>query len=131
MKKESEGSASVEFVTLALPLFVPIFLFLTQFSQVSALEAHARTLAREAVHAYATGGELSSAQERAFAVLNYSAPKLGFSASEIASMRLSFTCDSSQCSQAGERVRADLTFTVSSSNRTVHVGAQEYISPWL
>jgi Flp pilus assembly protein TadG len=42
-----KGSATVEFVALALPLFVPIIFFLHQFASVSGQEEVARTLARE------------------------------------------------------------------------------------
>jgi Flp pilus assembly protein TadG len=31
--QREEGSASIEFVALALPLFIPIFIFLGQFMQ--------------------------------------------------------------------------------------------------
>ena len=50
--KNERGSASVEFVLLALPLFIPIFIFLNQFSQLSSQEMALQTLARESVRAF-------------------------------------------------------------------------------
>jgi hypothetical protein len=41
------GSAIVEFVVLAIPLFIPIFIYLNSFASVSGNEAIVRTLARE------------------------------------------------------------------------------------
>ena len=49
------GSAIVEFVALAIPLFIPVFIYLNSFASVSGNEAVIRVLAREGVracHAY-------------------------------------------------------------------------------
>ena len=45
--KSETGSATVEFVALAIPLFIPIFIYLNHFSSVSANEDIARSMARE------------------------------------------------------------------------------------
>ncbi|CAB4345004.1 unannotated protein [freshwater metagenome] len=129
-KDFESGSASVEFVILAIPLFLPIFIFLNQFSEVSNEEANARTLVGEVVRAYATSQNLGNAQARAEVVLNYGASRLGFSRADIDSMKLTFTCSSSSCTEPGERVRADLTMTLPITHRVVHASAQEYVSPW-
>ena len=47
--KNESGSAVVEFVALALPLFVPVIIFLSQFAGLSNDEFMVRTLARETV----------------------------------------------------------------------------------
>ena len=44
--KNESGSAVVEFVALALPLFVPVIIFLSQFAALSNDEFIVRTLAR-------------------------------------------------------------------------------------
>lgn len=129
-KDLESGSASVEFVMLAIPLFLPIFIFLNQFSEVSNEEANARTLVGEAVRAYATTQNLENAQARSEAVLNFGASRLGFSSADIESMKLTFRCSSTSCKEPGERVRADLTMTLPITHRIVHVSAQEYVSPW-
>lgn len=124
------GSATVEFVLLAVPLFLPVFIYLTQFAEVSNGEMSARTLVREVVRAYATSENLGAAEQQANAVLQYGADRLGFTRSEIASMELTFTCSSFSCLKPGERVRADLRLQLPLSHREVHVSAQEYVSPW-
>ena len=50
--KNESGSAVVEFVAVALPLFVPVIIFLSQFAGLSNDEFIVRTLARESVRAY-------------------------------------------------------------------------------
>ena len=129
-KNPEIGSATVEFVLLAVPLFLPIFVYLTQFAEVSNKEMSARTLVREVVRAYVASENLGVAQQRANLVLQYGADRLGFTRSEISSMALTFSCSSSSCLSPGERVRADLRVQLPLSHREVHVSAQEYVSPW-
>jgi hypothetical protein len=124
------GSAVVEFVILAIPLFLPIIIYLAQFAEVSNAETKARSLVREVVRAYASSESLDEAQENSTLVLNYGAEKLGFSPSEIAGMKVSFLCSLSPCLVAGGRVRTDLEFELSKTHRHLHVSAQEYVSPW-
>ena len=47
-----DGGAIVEFVALAIPLFIPIFIYLNSFSSVSANEEIARSMAREILRVY-------------------------------------------------------------------------------
>lgn len=129
-KKTESGSATVEFVLLAIPLFLPVFIYLTQFAEVSSKEMSARTLVREVVRAYVASENLGAAEQRANVVLHYGADRLGFTQSEISSMALTFSCSTSSCLTPGERVRGDLRLQLPISHRQVHVSAQEYVSPW-
>ena len=129
-RDEESGSATVEFVLLAIPLFLPIFIYISQFAEVSSKEITARTLVREVVRAYVTSENLGVAEERANIVLHYGADRLGFTQSEISLMELNFSCSNSRCLTPGGRVRADLRLQMPSSHRQIHVSAQEYVSPW-
>jgi len=124
------GSASVEFVILAIPLFLPIFIYLTQFAELSNSEIKARSLVRQIVRAYVASESLDDARSRANVVLNYGAGRMGFSQSDITSMRLTFSCSADPCLTPGARVRGNLTLTSPTSHRLVQVSAQEYVSPW-
>lgn len=124
------GSASVEFVVLAIPLFLPIFIYLSHFADLSDSELKARSLVRQVVRAYVASQSVDDAQQRASFVLNFGARKLGMRDEEISSMRLRFTCSADPCLTPGARVRANLTLGSSTLNRVVQVSAQEYVSPW-
>ena len=50
--KSDSGSAIVEFIALAIPLFIPIFIYLNHFSSVSVNEEIARSMAREVLRVY-------------------------------------------------------------------------------
>ena len=124
------GSASVEFVILAIPLFLPILIYISQFADVSAKEINGRNLVREVVRAYVTSEDLGQAQSRANTMLEYGAKRLGFTEQEISSMKLSITCSSHSCLTEGERVLAHLQITSPETHRTIDVSAQMYVSPW-
>lgn len=128
--RRETGSASVEFVVLAIPLFLPIFLYLTNFAALSDSEMKARSLVRQVVRAYVASQSVDDAQQRANFVLNFGAREMGIPTEEIASMRLRLTCSSDPCLTPGARVRANLTLESSTLHRLVQVSAQEYVSPW-
>ena len=127
---KDKGSAVVEFVILAIPLFLPIIIYITQFADVSAIEINSRNLVREVVRAYATSEDLGDAQSRANTMLHFGAERMGFTEEEISSMTLSFSCSSHRCLTAGESVSARLHVTSSQTHRAIDVSAQEYVSPW-
>lgn len=124
------GSASVEFVILAIPLFLPIFIYLTQFAELSNSEIQARSLVRQVVRAYVSSQTIQEAQSRASIVLNYGAGRMGIASSDISAMHLSFSCSADPCLTPGARVRGNLTLSSPTLHRLIHVSAQEYVSPW-
>lgn len=128
--KPDSGSASVEFVILAVPLFLPLFMYLTQFAELSNSEIQARSLVRQVVRAYVSSQSVDDARSRAEIVLNYGGNRLGFSGADISAMRLTFSCSADPCLTPGARVRGNLTLASPRSHRAVEVSAQEYVSPW-
>ena len=56
---QEDGGAIVEFVALAIPLFIPIFIYLNSFSSVSANEQIARSMAREVLRVYVISENIS------------------------------------------------------------------------
>jgi len=78
LKDDQRGSATSEFVLLALPLFVPALLFFLAISQVSRAEMEASFLAREALKAFVTGqNDIEGHQRTRLLLDNYA--KLGSS----------------------------------------------------
>ena len=128
--KSENGSAAVEFVVLAIPLFLPILIFLGQFSNISRSEIQARNLVREVVRAYVSSSNNSQAESNANAIFTLGQEKLTFTQAEVASMRFAITCSWRPCLTPGKRVRGEITITPDGSSREVKVSAQEYVSPW-
>ena len=124
------GSASVEFVALAIPLFVPILIFINNFSELSSSEILARNLVRESLRAYVTSDNPLFADFRAEETLRIAARESGLSQDQISSMNLSFNCSQIPCLSPGGRVQATLKMRLHSQSREVSAQAIEYISPW-
>lgn len=124
------GGASVEFVLLAIPLFIPILIFLNQFSSLSYSELTTRALVRESLRAYVTSDNPFVASSRAQQVLIASARAMGLTPSEIDSLKLDFQCSKMPCLSPGGRIRAKLTAHMANLKRVVTAEAEESISPW-
>lgn len=128
--KSERGSASIEFVALALPLFVPIIFFLHQFASVSGQEEIARTLAREGARAFVTSSNQSSAAAAMGAVIQRAGIELGLSEEEFERMAINLECSSSPCYSPNGKIVVTVHFGASKEFRAVTASAQEYISPW-
>jgi len=128
--KSERGSASVEFVALAIPLFIPLIIFLQQFAGVSAEEDIARTLAREGARAYVSSTDSSSAVENLNSVIMVAGEKLGLSSGQFARMAIGLECSNSPCFSPNGRVRVTVHFIASKQFPAVTATAQEYVSPW-
>ena len=129
--KREEGSASVEFVVLALPLFIPIFIFLGQFSAVSSHELVLQTLARESLRSYIESSNDQTGEVLIRQVIEVGGKNLGLSQEEISAIDVEMKCSKSPCHQPNGRVRITLRMDPSVSyGRTIEAAAQEYFSPW-
>lgn len=124
------GSASVEFVVLALPLFVPIFIFLHQFAAVSGEEEMARTLAREGVRAYVSSSNSNHGASAMENVIQKTAAEIGLNKEQLGRMAIGLKCSASPCHSPNARVEVTIHFGASGGLRAVTASAQEYISPW-
>ena len=126
-----DGSASIEFVVLALPLFIPIFLFLGQFSNASSHETVMQTLARESLRSYIESSDGESGEALIRQVIEVGGKNLGLSQDEIRAIGVEMKCSENPCHLPNGRVRITLTMDPSVNHgRIVQAAAQEYFSPW-
>ena len=121
---DSSGSASVEFSILAIPLFIPLFIFIAQFSHSSDAQDSLRILARESVRAFVS----SSNDEIAFGVAEQIIEKGGAILGH-EDIELRIICSASPCISPDARVLVRLV-SRSSTNLKTEVSAIEYVSPW-
>jgi Flp pilus assembly protein TadG len=128
--QNERGSASVEFVVLALPLFVPIFIFLHQFAAVSGEEEIARTLAREGVRAYVSSSNSDHGASAMQNVIQKTASEIGLSKEQLGRMAIGLKCSATPCHSPNARIEVTIHFGATSELRAVTASAQEYISPW-
>lgn len=122
-----EGGAVVEFVALALPLFIPIFIYLGHYSSISDLESTLRTLAREMSRAVVTSENDGIAERVAEEVFQKGGTALGLGESIVnGEIRFSIQCKERPCISPNNEI--EISIFSSSTNRTI--SAVEYVSPW-
>lgn len=129
--KSETGSATVEFVALAIPLFIPIFIYLNHFSSVSANEEIARSMAREVLRVYVISENDDAARNLSGKATQLLARQWHLTESEIASLRTHMDCTSFPCLTADGRIKLTISFTDEETGRLVSASAQEHLSPWL
>jgi Flp pilus assembly protein TadG len=125
------GNAIVEFVALAIPLFIPVFIYLNYFSGVSVNQEIARSMAREILRVYVISDGDSAARELSGRATQLLARQWNLSDSEVASLRTKIDCTRSPCLSANGRIKLTLTFTDEETGRSISSSAQEHLSPWI
>jgi hypothetical protein len=124
------GSAIVEFVALAIPLFIPIFIYLNHFSSVSVNEEIARSMAREVLRVYVISEDESAARNLSGDAMNLLAQQWKLSNSEIATLRTQMECTHFPCLSANGRIKLTISFKDEQTGRVISASAQEHLSPW-
>jgi Flp pilus assembly protein TadG len=122
---EESGSASVEFVLLAIPLFLPILIFMGNFSELTNSHNALRTLARESARAFVMSENDDIAYRVAEEVANKGSEVLGYQGK----VTLTIECSQRPCISPDGRVTAKVTSHLKNS-KSVTVSAIEYVSPW-
>jgi Flp pilus assembly protein TadG len=128
--RDESGSAIVEFVVLAIPLFIPIFIYLNSFASVSGNESVVRVLAREGVRAYVASDNDYAGRAVSGQVISLIAKNLGLSGDEINSLAVNYECSRLPCLSANSRIRLTISYIDAQSHRKIEASAQENISPW-
>jgi Flp pilus assembly protein TadG len=125
------GGATIEFVALALPLFLPVIFFLHQFATVSAEEGLARTLAREGARAFVASTDQNSAEAAMNSVIAAAGRELGLTDRDFSRMAVGLECSASPCFTPNGKITVTIHFGATKEFPAVTSSAQEYISPWV
>jgi hypothetical protein len=129
--RRDDGGAIVEFVALAIPLFIPIFLYLNSFSSISGNEVIARSMAREVLRVYVISENDSAARNLSSSATQLLARQWNLAPSEISTLRTHMDCSHSPCLTANGRIKLTISFIDEQTQREVSASAQEHLSPWL
>jgi len=128
--REDRGSASVEFVALAIPLFIPLFIYINSFASMSDGQDSLRTLAREATRGFVTSSNDEIAFGVAHEIVTNGAILLGYqTAIQRGEIEMNIDCSRRPCISPNARIRITLTQT-EQNHQKIRVSAIEYVSPW-
>jgi hypothetical protein len=127
IRTDESGSAVLEFIALALPLFIPLFIYLGQYEKLSDTQMTLKTLSREMARAFVTSENDEVAERVTYEVFVKGANVLGFG-DEIASGSLNyhFECSAKPCISPNSKI----VISILSSNSNSEIRAVEYVSPW-
>jgi len=125
-----DGSASVEFAVLAIPLFIPLFLYMNTFASMSDGQDALRTLAREAARGFVTSSNDQIAYGVAHQIVTQGAQVLGYEkVLQNGDIQLHIGCSTRPCISPN----ASITVSITRSERErpdIKVSAIAYVSPW-
>lgn len=112
---EEEGSAIVEFVLIATPLFLPALLFFMAMQNTAMEEMRVENLARQTVRAFTTADSIAQGHQRIKYILNrYS--ELESKSSKRYGFTYNIDCGGVGCLTPGSRVRIELFRTFDSES---------------
>lgn len=130
LRDDERGSASVEFVLLAIPLFIPLFIFLNSFAASTESQEVLRTLARESARGFVTSSNDKIAFAVAEEIVSQGSKVLGFANDSRGSrVTMEVDCLSKPCISPDNSVRISLTLQRNGES-AITVRALEYVSPW-
>ena len=134
-KKDDEGSAVVEFVLIAIPLFLPALLFFSSMHNAARTEIDLTNLARQSLRAFVTAESLNEGHQRVRFVLDrfseLEASEGSFSQDNKFTYNIS--CGAERCHSPGTMVRIELFRSFKGEegrNRKAVAVAQGYVDKW-
>jgi Flp pilus assembly protein TadG len=123
--RDERGSASIEFVLLAIPLFIPLFIYMNSFAGVSGDQETLRTLARESARAFVTSVDDKTAFAVSQSVINEGGKLLGYQ-NPTHQIQMNISCSHKPCISPDSEIVVTLTLP----DRDIEVSAIEYVTPW-
>jgi Flp pilus assembly protein TadG len=125
-----EGSAIIEFVIYALPLFVPLVIYLTSVNQSSEIQYEARNFARQIARAYVTSPSQELTEARVLAVTAVFA-KSSFATNRINSLpKIEISCNLSPCLSPNGKVEVKVFLTSTLTGRGASATAIQTVDAW-
>lgn len=127
---EDSGSAVLEFISLGIPLFLPLSIFLTSINHDGTIQSQARNLARQAVRIYVSGPSQEISAERISYLKSIVQKEIFDEIEPGLEIEISITCDSSNCLTPNSRVRSDISIFDHGHHLLVRSNAFETVDQW-
>ena len=125
-----EGSAIIEFVIYALPLFVPLIIYLTSINQSAQIQYEARNFARQIARAYVTSPSQEFTGARILAVKEVFMTK-SFATNRIDSNpKIEISCSLSPCLTPTGKVSVTVNLTSIFSGTSASATAIQTVDAW-
>lgn len=128
--KDEEGSAIIEFIILALPLFIPLVIYLTSVNSSAQIQYEARNFARQIARVYVTSPSQESTSSRVAALVDAfsknSFPENGIDLPPT----VKISCSMSPCISPNSRVVVEVVLTSSKNRNSAKAKAIQTVDSW-
>ncbi len=125
-----DGSAIVEFVIFALPLFIPLALYLTSVNQISTIQSDANNYARQLVRVYVTSPNAENLPRR-IEELNSAFETTIFSPDKIQSPpQIAVECSMDPCLSPNSRISVTIDLTSLDGKVHAKTKATQSVDAW-
>ena len=135
-RESEEGSAIVEFVVLGLPLFLPLFIFLTSLSQISSDQRIVQSLARQVARGFVTAPDEETARARVEVIKGvYQEKYFKTNSSNLSSKSSRFieiylSCSANPCLTLNSKVSVTAQLTSRDGQHKYLATATEIVDAW-
>ena len=128
--RDENGSAIIEFVIFALPLFIPMVIYLTSVNQSAQIQYDARNFARQVARVYVTSPTQELTSARIQAVTDAFASK-SFAANGIAlPPRIEIHCSLNPCLTPNGKVEVQVSLSSKESGYLAIATAIQTVDSW-
>jgi Flp pilus assembly protein TadG len=128
--KDEEGSAIIEFIILALPLFIPLVIYLTSVNSSAQIQYEARNFARQIARVYVTSPSQESTSSRVAALID-AFSKNSFPENGIDLLpTVQISCSMNPCISPNSRVVVDVVLTSSKNRNSAKAKAIQTVDSW-
>ena len=135
-RESEEGSAIVEFVVLGLPLFLPLFIFLTSLTQISSDQRIVQSLARQVARGFVTAPDETAARSRVEVIKGvYQEKYFKTNSSNLSSKSSKFieiylSCSANPCLTLNSKVSVTAQLTSRDGQHKYLATATEIVDAW-
>lgn len=134
--ESEEGSSIVEFVVLGLPLFLPLFIFLTSLSQISSDQRIVQSLARQVARGFVTAPDEETARARVEVIKGvyqekyFKTNRTDLSSISLRSIEISVNCSTNPCLTLNSKVSVTARLTSRDGQHQYVTTATEIVDAW-
>jgi len=125
-----DGSAVVEFIALALPLFIPLAIFMANVQHDSSIQFQARNLARQVARVYVTSHSEIEGAQRVRTLEGVFMAEVFNQTSDISQPVIGIFCSASPCIKPGSRIHVEVEIVRTDGRILTKVSADEVVDKW-
>ena len=135
-RENEEGSAIVEFVVLGLPLFLPLFIFLTSLAQISSDQRIVQSLARQVARGFVTAPDEETARARVEVIKGvyqekyFKTNSLDLSSTSSRFIEIYLSCSANPCLTLNSKVSVTAQLTSRDWQHKYLATATEIVDVW-